>query len=124
MLTKANPDPISGISLHAYEDDDQRLDVAMAVGRKLNKPVFVGEFGAPHETPQQTAKCRRLLKAIIDHEIPLAALWVFDHSDQKDFNVTADNGRAWQLDMIAEANRKLRTQAASEVQAGKGVRNQ
>ena len=52
MLTKANPDPISGISLHAYEDDDQRLDVAMAV-RKLNKPIFVGEFGAQHETPDR-----------------------------------------------------------------------
>jgi hypothetical protein len=115
MLTKANPDPISGISLHAYEDDDQRLDVAMAVARKLNKPVFVGEFGAQHETPEQSAKCRRLLKAIIDHKIPLAALWVFDHPHQKDFNVTADNGRAWQLDLIAEGNRKLRTQAASKV---------
>jgi hypothetical protein len=41
---------------------------------------------------------------------------VSDHSDQQaDFNVTADNGRAWQLDMIAEANRKLKTQAASKV---------
>jgi len=114
MLTRANPDPISGISLHAYEYDDQRLDVAMAVARKLNKPVFVGEFGAQHETPEQIAKCRRLLKTIIDHEIPLAALWVFDHAQQADFNVTADNGRAWQLDMVAEANRKLKTQAASK----------
>ena len=25
MLTKANPDPISGISLHAYEDNDERI---------------------------------------------------------------------------------------------------
>ena len=40
----------------------------MASTHKLNKPVFVGEFGAPHETPEQAAKCRRLLKAIIDHD--------------------------------------------------------
>ena len=36
----------------------------------------------------------------------------FSITAQKDFNITADNGRAWQLDLIAEANRKLRTQAA------------
>jgi endo-1,4-beta-mannosidase len=124
MLTKANPDPISGISLHAYEDDDQRFDEAMAVARKLNKPIFIGEFGAQHETDAQAAKCRRLVKAILDNGIPLAALWVFDHPAQKDFNITADNARAYQLDLIAEANRKLRTQAASKVPAGKGVRNQ
>ena len=111
MLTKANPDPISGISLHAYEDDDQRFDEAMAVARKLNKPIFIGEFGAQHETPEQNAKCRRLLKAMVDHKIPLAALWVFDHSHQQDFNVTADNGRAWQLELIAETNRQLRRQS-------------
>jgi hypothetical protein len=111
MLTKANPDPISGISLHAYEDDDQRFAEAMVVARKLNKPIFIGEFGAQHETPEQAAKCRRLLKAVIDSGIPLAALWVFDYPNQQDFNITADNGRAYQLDLIAEANRKLREQA-------------
>jgi hypothetical protein len=108
MLTKANPNPISGIEMHAYDDGDQRFAVAMDVSRKLNKPIFIGEFGAPSETPEQAAKCRRLLKAILDHDIPLAALWVFDHSRQKEFNVTADNTRAWQLELIAEANRKLR----------------
>jgi hypothetical protein len=87
----------------------------MAVARKLNKPIFIGEFGAQHETPEQNAKCRRLLKAIVEHEIPLAALWVFDHSHQKDFNVTADNVRAWQLELIAETNRAMRTQAASKI---------
>jgi hypothetical protein len=108
MLIKANPDPISGISLHAYEDDDQRFDEAMAVARELNKPIFIGEFGAQHETEAQAAKCRRLLKAIIEHDIPLAALWVFDYPKQNDFNITADNNRAWQLDLIAEANRQFR----------------
>ena len=32
---------------------------------------------------------------------------------QKDFNITADNGRAWQLDLIAEANQKLKMQIES-----------
>ena len=117
MVTKANPDPISGIGLHAYEDDDQRFDEAMAVARKLNKPIFIGEFGAQHETEPQAAKFRRLLKAVIDNDIPLAAVWVFDHSHQTDFNITADNGRAWQLELIAETNQKLRTQSRDEVHA-------
>ena len=111
MLIKANPDPINGISLHAYEDDDQRFAAAMEVARKLNKPIFIGEFGTQHTTDAQAAKCRRLIEAIVDNGIPLAALWVFDHPDQQDFNITADNARAYQLDLIAEANRTLRKHA-------------
>ena len=109
MLTKANPDPISGIGLHAYEDDDQRFAKAMEVSRTMNKPLFVGEFGAQGRTPEQGAKCKRLLNAVLAHEIPLAALWVFDLKSQPDFTVTADNDRAWQLELIAEANKKLRS---------------
>ncbi len=111
FLALANPDPVSGIGVHAYEDDDQRLDGAMAVSRKMNKPVFVGEFGAQGETPEQAAKCRRLLKAIIAKGVPLAALWVFDLKNQPDFTVTPDNARAWQLDAIAEANSQLASPA-------------
>ena len=111
MLIKANPDPISGISLHAYEDDDQRFAHAMEVSRLMNKPVFIGEFGAQHETEPQAAKFRRLLKAVVDNDIPLAAVWVFDHPAQKDFNIAVDNGRAYQLDLIVQANQKLKMQA-------------
>ncbi|MFO1483802.1 MAG: cellulase family glycosylhydrolase [Verrucomicrobiaceae bacterium] len=107
MLTKANPDPVSGIGLHAYEDDDRRFAKAMEVSRAMNKPIFIGEFSAQGHTPEQDAKCRRLLQAILDHEIPLAALWVFDLKSQPDFTVTADNDRTWQLDLISEANKTL-----------------
>ncbi len=105
FLALANPDPICAISLHAYEDDDQRFAIAMEVSRKLKKPVMIGEFGAPGETPENAAKCRRLLKSIVDLHIPLAALWVFDLKSQKEFNVTADNARSWQLDLVSEANK-------------------
>ena len=108
MLTLANPDPISAISLHVYDEDEiQRFAAAMNVSRTLNKPIFVGEFGAPGETPEDAAKCRRLLKAIVAHDIPLAALWVFDLKMQKKWNVTAENARPWQLDLISEANKTL-----------------
>lgn len=107
MLALANPDPASAISLHAYEDDDRRFASAMDVSRKPNKPVFIGEFGAQGGTPEQAAKFRRLLAAIEEHRIPLAALWVYDLKSQPEFNVTADNPRFWQLQAIAEANARL-----------------
>jgi hypothetical protein len=105
MLAKANPDPVSAISLHAYEDDDQRLGWVMEVSRKLGKPVFVGEFGAQGTTPEQAAKFKRLLAAIDRHEVPLACLWVYDLKSQPDFTITPDNARAWQLDAISEWNK-------------------
>jgi hypothetical protein len=109
MLTMVNPTPISGISLHLYEDHDLgRLEQAVEAARKLNKPLFVGEFGAPGATPEAEAACRRQIKALHDHDVPLAALWVFDLSSQKDFSVTATNARAWQLELIDEANRAVR----------------
>ncbi len=41
--------------------------------------------------------------------MPLAALWVYDFSGQDaDWNVTATNGRAYQLEAVAEANARLR----------------
>jgi hypothetical protein len=113
-LALANPDPVSAISLHAYEDDNRRFTAAMEVSRKLDKPIFIGEFGAPGETPEQTGKCRRLLQAIVDHDIPLAALWVFDLTSQKEWNITADNARAWQLDLISETNKSRLTSAAAK----------
>jgi hypothetical protein len=110
MLTLANPDPISAISVHAYEDDDQRLALIMEVSRKLNKPLFIGEFGMPGETPEYAEKLRRMLKAVVDHQVPIAALWVFDLKTQKEWNITPDNARAWQLDLISEANKSLHPQ--------------
>jgi len=108
ILTSANPDPICAISLHAYEDDHRRFAAAMEVSRKLSKPIFVGEFGAPGETPGDAEKCRQLLRAILDQGIPIATLWVFDLKSQKDFNITPGNARSWQLDALVEANAQLR----------------
>jgi hypothetical protein len=107
LACDTNPDPICGISVHAYEDDDQRLATAMQVSRRLKKPLFVGEFGATGATPEEAPKFHRLLDGIVEHEVPLAVLWVFDLAQQEDFNIRADNARAWQLDAIAEANQKL-----------------
>ena len=104
MLRKVNPDPVSGIGLHAYEDDDQRFAWALEVARELKKPVFVGEFGAQNATPAQVAKFHRLLKAITDSGIPLAALWVFELKQQPDFTVVPGGARAYQLEALRDWN--------------------
>jgi hypothetical protein len=101
MLEKATPAPVNGISLHAYEDDDQRFAWAVEVSRKLKKPIFIGEFGAQKETTEQAAKFHRLLKAIRSADIPLAAVWVFDYKRQGEFNLMPDTPRGYQLDAIA-----------------------
>jgi hypothetical protein len=111
MLAAVNPDSITGISVHVYKDEDQRLAAAMKVSRAMNKPLFVGEFGAPGRTPEQRAEFTRLLQAILDHHVPLAALWVFDLASQPDYTVTPDNDRSWQLALIAEANRGYKQQS-------------
>ena len=107
MLTQMNPDPIDAISLHVYGDDSERLDKSIQVANQLGKPLCVGEFGAGGQSPEQRAKFERLLGAIVERDIPLAALWVYDFANQPDLTVTADNVRAWQLEAIATANRKL-----------------
>jgi hypothetical protein len=108
MMRLVNPAPITGISVHLYEDNEGRLGQAVQAARQLHKPLFVGEFGAPGATPEAQAACRRQLKAIRDEEVSLAALWVFDLASQDDFSVTATNARAGQLELIAQANRALR----------------
>lgn len=108
MLERANPDPVSGISLHAYEDDDRRLPWAVEVARRMNKPLFVGEFGAQGTTPEQAAKFRRLLAAIDTNDVALAAVWVFDLKSQKDFTILPGTPRAYQLEAIRDWNLRLR----------------
>jgi hypothetical protein len=107
MLGLVNPEPIDAISVHLYAVDESRLGQAVQAARKLNKPLFVGEFGAPGETPVAEAACRRQLQAIRDNEVPLSALWVFDFKSQKEFNVTASNARSGQLALVAQANHEL-----------------
>jgi hypothetical protein len=112
MLAMVNPSPVNAISLHLYEDVQWRLlGQAVEVAHKLNKPLFLGEFGVTDATPEAQTVFRRQLKAIRDNDVPLAALWVFDLANQKEFSVTATNARSWQLDLITEANRALRATA-------------
>jgi len=109
MLREDNPAPINVLSVHAYGDCAAAIRADAALGRQWGKPLFVGEFGAPGPPDKSEAEFRSILKAIEDAGVPLAALWVYDFSNQDaDFNVTAASGRAYQLRAISEANTRLR----------------
>lgn len=111
MLIGDNPDPLDTLCIHAYmQEDTERFGHAMAASREARKPLFVGEFGVPG--PRSEAGERTftdMLSKIVELRIPLSALWVYDFAHQdKEWNVRTDNERAYQLEAIAEANRRLK----------------
>ena len=55
--------PSAPISVHLYAVDEGRLAQAVQAAQKLNKPLFVGEFGAPGESAGSGKVCRRQLKS-------------------------------------------------------------
>ena len=117
MLTKYHPDPLDLLSMHLYDVEtgdyftDQPVDVAglldtwCQMSQELNKPLFIGEFGAHGEGSAE--KVKELLKLIAASRVPLAAVWVYDRGPQDQFNITGDNERSWILDRIGELNRGL-----------------
>ncbi len=108
MLLGDNPDPMDTLCIHAYEPDDlARLAESMVAARESHKPLFVGEFGVQgRDTPENRARFRQVLDAMEASNVPLAALWVYDFGGQdKTWNVTWDNERAWQLELVAQRHR-------------------
>ena len=107
MLAGDNPDPTDTISIHVYDPVADRFAEAVQAAKKMDKPLFVGEFGVQGDSPEARQQFQVLLGLIEQMEVPLAALWVFDYHGQTDRNVTSDNGRGYQLKAIAEANQRL-----------------
>lgn len=110
MLIGDSPDPMDTLSVHAYDDGDvSRLSAAMAASRQSDKPLFVGEFGVQGpDTPDARSRLSAMLEAIEKLRVPLAALWVYDFNHQdKTWNVTWDNERAYQLGMVADTHRRV-----------------
>ena len=51
------------------------------------------------------------LRDIVQSDVALAALWVYEYRPQdKIWNVAVDNHRVWMLDAVAEANGQLRAE--------------
>ena len=100
----------------AYSGGAKTIAEAVAVAnrhaRQAGKPLFLGEFGValqagPRE--QQQAIFQEFLDGIVQERVPLAAFWVFDLGSQdKDWNVTFVNDRAWMIERTTQANERLR----------------
>jgi hypothetical protein len=111
MLAADNPAPMASLSGRLYSTNDlAALAPAMALSRRLGKPLLIGEFGVPDATTDPAQRqFREWLDALDTNGVPLAALWVFDYAGQaSDWNVTAENTRREQLRQIAELNARWR----------------
>lgn len=127
MLRRDNPEPMDTITVHLYPERKgvysggaKTIAEAVAVANKhalqAGKPLFLGEFGVALQAgsrEQQQAIFQEFLDGIVKERVPLAAFWVFDLSSQdKDWNVTFSNDRAWMIESTAKANERLRGTAA------------
>ena len=103
MLRGDNPDPLETLTVHAYEPGDwERLPHALVASRAAQKPLCVGEFGAPGpRTPESERYFSEQLAALKRHKVPLAALWVYDFASQPEWSVGPTSDRAWQLEGIS-----------------------
>ena len=107
ILAGQNPDPVDVISIHTYQDVQNRIPQMMAMSRKLKKPLFIGEFGVPGAEAEAEKIFTDMLAMIEKELVPLAALWVYDFGRQTDYSVTGSNARSYQLKAIAEANKRI-----------------
>ena len=123
ILLRDNPDPMNVLSIHLYRNSasnypggthslDAIVALAAQCAQRAGKPLFVGEFGAERSLgslEKQKAAFTEFLAALERHRVPLAAFWVFDYPTMdRDWNVSFQNDRAALLDLVTQANRRLR----------------
>lgn len=120
ILRRDNPVPLNTICIHLYADKPVKNEVAAwsdcssnylsavkSLAQEMKRPVFIGEFGLASKGDEaaEHAKFKQLLTDIGDAGVDLAAVWVFDLKTQdKDWNMTFNNSRAYMLKLVAEAN--------------------
>ncbi|MEF7616507.1 cellulase family glycosylhydrolase [Aquincola sp. MAHUQ-54] len=128
MLLRDNPEGFDVISVHAYPHNrgyfdrgrvgsnvEDALAAASTCAKRVRRPIFLGEFGVSDDDPAVKGRSsgevlKGLLGTIEKEGIGLAALWVYDFPfHEATINVTATNKRAYQLDMLRQINKRLRT---------------
>lgn len=120
MILHDNPDPMNTLCIHVYGEEErlgkknfpheELLALIMNIAQKAKKPVFVGEFGAGADNgpDKEKEEFLKLLSAIEKNKVPLSALWVYNFPGQDEvWNVSPGNRRAYQLDAISEANKRM-----------------
>lgn len=125
VVREDNPDPNNLLSAHLYANFSNEphyfsapttvadsITIWQAQAARTGKPFFLGEFGAdPKASPaMRRAQTETYLAEIVRQRVPLSALWVFDslNTDIAAWNVRADNENAYALNLLRDANRRLR----------------
>ena len=91
--------------------------MAAAPSRRARKPLFIGEFGANREVwkEREREKIEEMIGIIERQRVPLSAVWVFDLDHQEGtHNITADNDRAYILDLVSAANDRIKASLAQQ----------
>ena len=120
VLRRDNPSPYDVTCVHLYGNDGQGgtksipelVETIKEISGRTGQPLFIGEFGAPKTLAPEKEKALfvEMLKAIEANKVPLSAFWVFDHPGQdKDWNVTFENERAYMLKLVADLNQRMKS---------------
>ncbi len=124
-LFRDNPAPLDTIGIHIYGDTPVKqvaawatdwphyLRTLKAAARQVGRPVFVGEFGLAENGKPESVRTtfEQILAAMESEQVDLAAFWVFDLPGQaKTWSVTFTNGRAYMLQLSAEAHQRWNKQ--------------
>lgn len=123
VLLRDNPDTFNTICVHIYSNKNNEyaagttnfislIRTVQEIAVNARKPLFIGEFGSSALLGQdiERATFAEILTAVETTHVPLSAFWVFDFSNQdKDFNVTFNNSRAYMLELICSANKRMKS---------------
>lgn len=120
MFRNDNPSPVDTLCGHFYWGElnrfgrtlsvDEHLAISMNASKSAGKPLVIGEFGTSDskDTAKEKQDFNEIISAIEKNKVPLSILWVYDFSPQDtDWNVTANNSRAYMLDIISDANKRM-----------------
>ncbi len=122
ILARDNPDPYDMYNIHMYPNTNNSysalatninslVKTTQEFAKKAKKPLLIGECGVSKKYGEpQPPVFNELINAIVKHKVPLAAIWVYDLSGQDDtHNITFENDRSYMLDIITNANAKMRS---------------
>jgi len=138
QLVKNNPDPVDTISIHFYpfhtqagiglkdQPLEETLDASLAAAREAGKPLWVGEWAASETSDPalRREQFQTVLDLLVEREIQLSAVWVFDFPWQPLMNIDVGTENEFMLDALAEANRRLRDRKDVGSEAGESGKTQ
>ncbi len=122
-----NPDIYDTLSIHIYPRENNKypggatnitglVKIAQDTALKNKKPLFLGEFGAriQPDKNKERAEYSEFIEAIEKYQVPLSAFWNFDFPDQdKDWNITFENDRAYMIHDAAKANKRIKAKTCN-----------